>query len=180
HPVPAPANRSPRCLIRERITSTAPGTVMVISTIGIPPRAIASAARRASSPEAERITGTIPTSTIRWKTSALSIAFLVRISPTSSRDTRVNALHHLQYFLQSNHRCITGGGHGQCAVSCAEFDRHLRLASGKQAIYQPGGERIAAADTIKDFQVVPPGRFVKLALAVAQSTKITHRGCFGF
>ncbi|MGA8617776.1 MAG: hypothetical protein WB660_04565 [Candidatus Sulfotelmatobacter sp.] len=47
-------------LASSEITSSAPGTVMVISTIGIPPWQTASAAKRASWEEEARITGTIP------------------------------------------------------------------------------------------------------------------------
>src|SRR5215472_1910920 len=55
------------------MTSMAPGTVMVTSIIGIPPRAISSTAKRASSPDEVRITGTIPTSSTLARRVALSI-----------------------------------------------------------------------------------------------------------
>src|SRR6266478_3243628 len=52
----------------------APGTVMVISTIGIPPPATASAAKCASSADKTRIAGTIPTCSM---TAAISLRFIL-------------------------------------------------------------------------------------------------------
>src|SRR4029077_8998895 len=52
----------------------APGTVMVISTIGIPPPATASAAKCASSADKTRIAGTIPTCLM---TAALFLCFML-------------------------------------------------------------------------------------------------------
>src|SRR5262249_37765331 len=61
--VPAPTSNSleDECLANSRMTSTAPGTVIVIPTIGIPPLLPASAAVRASAADDARTTGTIPT-----------------------------------------------------------------------------------------------------------------------
>src|SRR5437016_955099 len=59
--VPAPTRTSAGLLLASsRITSTAPGTVMVISTIGIPPSQTASDAMRASHADDARTTGTTP------------------------------------------------------------------------------------------------------------------------
>src|SRR5204862_1223019 len=48
--------------------ATAPGTVSVISRIGMPPARMASTAAKASSADAARTTGTRPTSRMRWTT----------------------------------------------------------------------------------------------------------------
>src|ERR1035441_6113833 len=58
------------------MTSTAPGTVMVTSTMGMPPSQTASAANRASSAEYRRTAGIMPISSIRARTSSLVIGSL--------------------------------------------------------------------------------------------------------
>src|ERR1035438_6489898 len=55
------------------MTSTAPATVMVTSTMGMPPSPTASAANRASSAEYRRTAGMMPISSIRARTSSLVI-----------------------------------------------------------------------------------------------------------
>src|SRR6266496_4539236 len=63
--VPAPISTSaPRLLTNSLISSIAPGTVMVTSTIGIPPTHTASAACLACADDVALTIGTIPTSTI--------------------------------------------------------------------------------------------------------------------
>ncbi len=63
--VPAPMSARPRKRsASSRITSTAPGTVMVISNTEMPPASTASAARSASSAEGARTTGTTPISSM--------------------------------------------------------------------------------------------------------------------
>src|ERR1700730_575317 len=68
---PAPTITSGAFRTRWEITLCASGTVKVTSTIGIPPRDTASAAKRASSVEDTRTAGMIPTSSIRSRTSCL-------------------------------------------------------------------------------------------------------------
>jgi hypothetical protein len=51
----------------------APGTVMVISITGMPPKWMASTARRASSTFEARTTGTMPVSQIRFRTLSVVI-----------------------------------------------------------------------------------------------------------
>ena len=58
---------------RWAINSTAPGTVIVISTIGIPPRVTASAAKCASSPDETLMAGMMAISRIREQTSSFVI-----------------------------------------------------------------------------------------------------------
>src|SRR3974377_584734 len=57
-----------------RMTSSAPGTVMVTSIMGMPPWATSSTAKRASSADAVRIEGTRPTSSTRFRSSSLLMA----------------------------------------------------------------------------------------------------------
>src|SRR3984893_2667863 len=102
--VPAPTIIFSRSRTRWEINSTASCTVMVISTIGMPPWATASAAKCASSADETRIAGMIPIFLICSQTSAL---FMVEIliapvpiyqeadQPASSREI----LHKLRFRL---------------------------------------------------------------------------------
>src|SRR5215475_12641186 len=69
--VPAPTITFGSDFTRWTINSTAPGIVIVISTIGMPLRVTASAAKCASGPEVARIAGIIAISLIRELTSSL-------------------------------------------------------------------------------------------------------------
>src|SRR5579863_2332007 len=73
--VPAPTSILGWYRTRWEITSMAPGTVMVISTMGIPPRATASAAKCASSAADVRMAGMMPVFSMRAHTSFLFISF---------------------------------------------------------------------------------------------------------
>lgn len=68
--VPAPTIISGMLFVRSVISSIAPGTVIVISAMGIPPRLTDSAAKRASAAEAARTPGIMPISTIRDRISS--------------------------------------------------------------------------------------------------------------
>src|ERR1700689_455736 len=106
--VPAPTRTLSRyCCATSRITVTALGTVMVISTMGMPPAEIASTARVASSTDVARTTGMIPTSSILRITSSMVIDFLfLALDAGSAR------LHGLQYLRQRSHGCVARRGHG--------------------------------------------------------------------
>ena len=71
--VPAPTMTCGLLRARSEMASIAPNTVMVISTIGIPPSVTASAAKRASSPENRRRAGMMPISSMRVRTFCFSI-----------------------------------------------------------------------------------------------------------
>ncbi len=71
--VPAPTIMSGTLVTMSWINSHASGTVMVISTMGIPPAETAAAANLASSVEDTRIAGTMPISSILSRTSSLFI-----------------------------------------------------------------------------------------------------------
>src|SRR5580658_4317996 len=69
---------------RWEIKSIAPATVMVISTIGTPPRETASAAKCASSADDTLIAGTMPISLIRAQT---SVFFMTEFLPAAAGDS---------------------------------------------------------------------------------------------
>src|ERR1700722_2269014 len=69
--LPAPTITSGVCCTTCAMTLIASGTVNVTSRMGIPPRAIASAAKSASSVVDTRMEGMIPSSSIRFRTTCL-------------------------------------------------------------------------------------------------------------
>src|SRR5580658_4456702 len=175
--VPAPIRTSePQFFTSSRITSSAPGTVIVLSTIGLPPSQTASSARHASRAEPARTTGTIPISRMRSRTFCLSIA-VTRSENSSTRDARSDSFHHLQNFLQRSHRSISRSRHRQRPMRRATLDGSLRIVSRQKTINQPRRKRIAAANTIKNLQILPVFCLVELALAIANRAPIILRGC---
>src|ERR1700723_378029 len=162
--------------IRET-TAVAPGTVMVISTTSTPPARTASAANKASSAVAARITGMIPVASARCNTVALFTDFTRR---RSTNDSGACSFHHLFNFFERGHRGVSGSGHRERAVRRATFHGPLRALAGEQSINQPGGERIAAAHAVINFQIVSAGSFVEFAIAVADRAPIVVRGAGGF
>src|SRR6266403_5840030 len=149
--VPAPM-RTPEALFfaSSRMTSTAPGTVIVISTMGIPPSQTASAAMRASLGDAARTTGTIPISMIRSRTCCLSIGGHLFFGAVLARDAGSDPFHHLQDFLERCHRRVTWGGHGERAVRGATVHGPLSIFSRQESVNQTGGKGIASADAIEN------------------------------
>src|SRR5205807_1548419 len=145
--VPAPIKTSPELLfVSSRITSTAPGTVMVISTIGIPAWQTASAANRASRADDARTTGTTPILRILSRTLCLSIFAPSRqtvcfpststsIIP-SSRDAGSHSLHHLHHLLERHHRGVPWSRHRQSPVRRAALHTPLRLLSRQKPVDQ--------------------------------------------
>src|SRR5713101_7508131 len=96
--VPAPMSMfAPRCLTRFRIVSIAPGTVSVISTIGIPPRETASAAKHRDDAHLDN---------------SLKHFGSVHLFPGwafgLSRDTRLGPFDQLKHFLHRHHRVVAG------------------------------------------------------------------------
>ena len=90
--VPAPITTSaPKLLTRSLMTSIAPGTVIVTSTIGMPPAQTASAACLAWVAEEARTIGTIPMSRIRLRISSCVIRSKAS-NGRGRRDRRENGL----------------------------------------------------------------------------------------
>src|SRR5437667_4054599 len=152
--VPAPMSTSEALLLlSSRITSTAPGTVIVISTIGIPPWQTASDAINASREDDARTTGTTPISAIRSRTFCLFIS--PAVCSWSTRDARPDAFHYLDDFLKGGHTGISRRSHGEWAVGGAAFDSPLRVLATQEAIYQARSKGIASSNAIEDFKVFP-------------------------
>src|SRR6266571_3714908 len=159
-------------LVSSRITSRAPGTVMVISTIVMPPSQTASAAIRASRGEDARTTGTMPISIIQSRTFCLSICVSPFPRVPLTRDARSDSFHHLHHFLQSCHGRVARRRHGQCTVRGTAFHRPLRLLSRQESVNQAGSERIASSYAIENLQVLAVSRLVELAIAIANRAPI--------
>ncbi len=84
--VPAPTSTSPPMVFAScAITSTAPGTVMVNSTTGMPPAQTASAACIACLPDDARTTGTMPISRIFFRTCSFSVVMVACLSGRCAR-----------------------------------------------------------------------------------------------
>ncbi len=97
----------------------------------------------------------------------------------SAGDARADALHYLQDFLKRDHRRVAGSGHGESAVGGAALHGPLRVLPGEEAVDEAGGEGIAAADAIEDFQVFAVLGLIELAIVVADGAPIVQRGGFG-
>src|ERR1700676_958519 len=169
--VPAPTRTSGVVLTSSEITCSAPGTVIVISTIGIPPRHTASAANRASWGEEARITRTIPIRSICARTSCFSMEAVL----SSAGNSCSRPLHHLKHFLERGHGCVAGSGHGQGAMSGSALDCPLWVLSGQKAVNQTRSEGVAAANAIQNLQILPIPRLKKITLAIADRTPIISR-----
>src|SRR5580704_8596375 len=180
--VPAPTSISEAAAFASsRITSTAPGTVIVISTMGMPPRQTASAAIRASLGDDARMTGTIPISMIRSRTLCLSIGdHLSSGACSSARDARTDSLHHLQDVLHRRHRRVSRRSHGECAVRGAAVHRPLRIFSRQESVNQPGRKRITSADAIENFKILAVLCLKKLAVAITDGAPIVLGSRLGF
>src|SRR5437763_110830 len=163
--VPAPMSASsPRRRTRSAMTFTAPGTVIVISRMGMPPARIASTARIASSDERARTTGMMPMARMR------STTF------NSTTDTRGAPFHHALHFRQRGRPRVAGRGHGQRAVCGAALDGPCRSASGEQSVDQAGGEGVAAAHAVENLEIGARGGLMKLAVAPDYGTPVVARG----
>src|SRR6266478_3682539 len=167
--VPAPISASETPLfLSSRITSIAPGTVMVISTMGIPPSHTAWAASSASAGDDARTTGTTPISKIRFRTPGLFIESLLR----SASNTRTGSLHHANHLLDGHHAGVARGGHCQGSMRRAAIHRPLRIFAGEQAVDEAGGKRIASSHAIKNLKVLPIPRLVELAVAITDRAPV--------
>src|SRR6266851_875406 len=180
--VPAPMRTSDaQFFTSSRMTSTAPGTVMVISTIGMPPWQTASAATHASPGDDARTTGTIPISMIRSRTFCLSIGVhLFSGTSASARNARSDSLHHLHDFLEGCHGSISRRGHGERPVRGATFHRPLRILSRQKSVNQPGSKGIAPSDAVENFKVFAASCLVELAVAIAYRAPIIQSRSLSF
>ena len=92
-----------------------------------------------------------------------------RPSPEPSRgayriDPRAFALHGGFHFFERRHAGVAGRGHGQRAVGRAVLHRLLRGLAGEEPVGEAGGEAVAAADAVEDFQILAQRRFVEFAV----------------
>src|SRR6185503_8458409 len=62
------------------------------------------------------------------------------------------------------------------AVRGAALDRPLRALAGEQAVDQPRGEAVAAADSVEDLEVLAALRLVEPAVPVAHRAPVVE-GC---
>src|ERR1700678_2762935 len=174
--VPAPISTSePMLLARWEITSTAPGTVMVISTIGIPPARTASAASIACFADDARTTGTMPISVIRSLTSCFFITFRLL-----TRDSRTRSTHHLQNFRKGRHGSVTRCCHSQSAMRGSAFHCPPRPLAGKKTVDPSRGKRISASYAIEDLQVFPIFRLIKITVGIADGAPVIEGRGFRF
>src|SRR5581483_8244287 len=174
--VPAPVKtRSPYSRTTCRMRAGASGTVMVISTMGIPPSQFASTARLASCALDARTTGMTPTSPILRITSSIVIR-----TPgpgiSSTCDTRRLRFHHLQDFAECCHRCVARGCHRERAVCRPALHGPLRLVARKKAINQAGSKRIASTHAVIDLKIFPHARFVEVSAVETYGAPVVH-GC---
>src|SRR5258708_6247097 len=158
------------------ITCSAPGTVMVISTIGIPPLRTASAAKRASSEEEARMTGMTPKLAI---CSLTDFFFMYASASRSADNSRSRSFHYLQDFVQGSHGSVSRRGHGQGAVGGAALDGPLRTFSGEESIDQARGEGIATTNPNEDLEVFAGRGLKKIAIGVADCAPIVPGGGWG-
>src|SRR5437762_1040231 len=163
------------------MTSRAPGTVMVISTMGMPPWQTAAAAIRASPGDDARTAGTIPISMIRSRTFCLSIGVhLFSGTSLSPRDACSHSLHHLHDFLEVRHGSVSRRGHGQRPVRGATFHRPLRILSRQESVNQPGSKGIAPPDAVENFKVFAASCLVELAVRIADRAPIIQSRSLSF
>src|SRR5579859_872175 len=155
------------------MTSMAPGTVMVISTMGMPPLLTASAARQASRGDEARTTGMMPIFSI-----CVRICCLFNLSSTGYAGS--NPFHYLQNFLERDHGGVAGRGHGQGAVGGTALDGPLRILASEEAVDQARSEGIAAAYAVKDFEIFAIFGLMEFAVVIADGAPIVERGGFGF
>src|SRR5271154_5854077 len=87
----------------------APGTVSVISTMGMPPAATAWAAKWASSVEETRIAGMIPISLMRAQTSSLFIMETFRFATEYERLCGLLRFHYRKLITAAGKPYVEGG-----------------------------------------------------------------------
>src|SRR6266540_293613 len=161
--VPAPIRASaPRRSVSSLMIFMAPGTVIVISRTGMPPARIASTAASASSDDLARTTGMMP---------------MARICSTT--DTGGPTFHHPLDFGERGHARVARRRHRQRAVRGAALDGPLRAAIREEAVDQPRGKRVAAADAVEDLEIGARCGFVEIAVAPGDRAPVVARGGVG-
>src|SRR5438874_28386 len=90
-------------------------------------------------------------------------AALPEPSPRSPFDPRAAAAGGVQEFFERDLARVAAGAHEQGAVGDAEVDAVLGRLAGEEAVGEPAGEPVAAADAVFDLQVVEARPVVELA-----------------
>src|SRR5712691_869985 len=157
------------------MTSRAPGTVMVISTMGIPPCQTASAANLASCGEAARTTGTIPISSIRARTSYFFIKGDATFSVDSANDSHSCTFHHVKDFVERHHGGVARRGHSQRSMSSTAFDGPLRVLSCEKTINKTRSKRVTAANTVENLEILAILGLIEIAVVVTNRAPIVSR-----
>src|SRR5690348_11994747 len=146
--VPEPSRSfAPYSLLSSLIRSTAPGTVIVTSTMFTPPAIIASTTARPCATLFARSTGINPTrSMISCVVSGIPVLFDCGLASDACRA----ALHQALDLGQGRHAGVSGSGHRQRAVCHTAFQGPLDPFTGEQSVDQARGKAVAAADAVEN------------------------------
>ena len=79
-------------------------------------------------------------------------------------------------FLDTHHRGVARGGHGQRTVRRTVFHRRLRSLAFEEALGHARGETVAATHTVVDLEVVTLHRFVDMAVVPENRRPVVEGG----
>src|SRR5215471_9984526 len=88
------------------------------------------------------------------------------------RDPRSHSLHHLHHFLKRHHRSVARCRHGKRSVRRSTLHAPLWFLSRQESINQARGKRISSAHAVKNLQILPVLRLVKLPVAITNRAPI--------
>ncbi len=96
-----------------------------------------------------------------------------------SLDAGSGSFHDALDFVEGGHGGVAGGGHGEGSVGAAAVDGPVGAFIGEEAVDEAGGEGVAAAYAVEDFEVGHGAGFVELALVEADGAPVVDAGRFG-
>src|ERR1035437_453499 len=91
-------------------------------------------------------------------------------------DAGAAALHDALDFVEGGHGGVAGSGHGECTVRAAAVDGPVSALFVEEAVDEAGGEGIAAAYAVEDFEVGHGAGFVERTLVVADGAPVVDTG----
>jgi len=107
------------------------------------------------------------------------VVVVFRVGAGSALDARAGAGDEFFDFGECGHGGVAGCGHGEGAVCGAEFDGSLGVGAGHEAIDEAGGEAVAAADAVEDFEVGVGAALVELTVDPSDGAPVVACGGFG-
>lgn len=116
----------------------------------------------------------------RWRVGrGVCVVVVFRVGAGSALDACAAAGDEFFDLGECGHGGVARGGHGEGAVGGAEFDGSLGVGTGHEAVDEAGGEAVAAADAVEDFEVGVGPALVELSVDPGDGAPVVSCGGFG-